>query len=98
MPDIPYEDLFSEKSQEAEKITLSNREVILGLLAKAADDRKFLARLIENPYAVLHEFNLNQEERMALAKGDIDKLESWIGVLDNRLKTWHVTRLAQRKW
>jgi hypothetical protein len=30
--------------------------------------------------------------------GDIHKVESWLGNLDERLKTWLMLRLSQEKW
>ena len=41
---------------------------------------------------------LTEEERAALATGDIRKIESWVGKLDERLKTWLIARLSQEKW
>ncbi len=83
---------------QQQKKKSSSRETILEVLARAADDHKFLARLAENPSKVLQEYALTEEERAALAKGDIEKIESWVGELDNRLKTWLRVRLAQDKW
>ena len=77
---------------------LPTRETILEVLNQAAQDPKFLARLAENPSKVLQEYELTQEERSALAKGDIQKIESWVGKLDVRLKTWLTVRQAQDKW
>jgi len=35
--------------------------------------------------------------KTALAAGDIRRIESWCGKLDERLKTWLIVRLAQEK-
>ena len=75
-----------------------NRKVIIEILSRAASDQKFLARLVENPYKVLQEYDLSQEETTALAKGDIAKIESWVGKLDSRLQTWISVKGAQDKW
>ena len=83
---------------QQEKKTSPNRETILEVLSRAADDHKFLARLAENPSKVLREYDLTEEERTALAKGDIEKIELWVGELSQRLKTWLRVRLAQNKW
>ena len=83
---------------QQEKKTSSSRETILEVLARAADDHKFLARLAENPSIVLREYDLNEEERAALARGDIGKIELWVGKLDERQKTWLRVRLSQNKW
>ena len=74
------------------------RETILEVLARAADDRKFLARLAENPYRVLQEYDLSEEARLALARADAEKLESWVGPLDERLRTWPNVRRSQVNW
>jgi hypothetical protein len=77
---------------------LSGREAILDILSRAADDQKFLARLAENPHKVIAEYNLTMEERIALARGDIIKVESWIGHLDRRLSTWFRVRSTRERW
>ena len=76
----------------------SGKEAILEVLARAADDHKFLARLAENPAQVLQEYDLTSEERAALASGDLRRIESWVGKLDKRLSTWIWCRLQQEKW
>jgi hypothetical protein len=76
----------------------SGKEAILEVLARAADDHKFLARLAEDPAKVLKAYNLTSEERAALASGDLRRIESWVGKLDKRLSTWIWCRLQQEKW
>ena len=78
--------------------TLSGRQAILEILSRAADDHKFLAQLAENPYRVLGEYNLTLTERAALAKGDIARVQSWVGQLDERLRTWFKVRLTRERW
>ena len=78
---------------------LEGREAILAILARAADDSKFLARLADNPHEALSEYyTLTSEELAALASGDIKKIESWVGKLDQRHATWLWCRLSQEKW
>jgi len=78
---------------------LKGREAILAVLARAADDSKFLARLADNPTEALSEYyTLTPEEMAALAGGDIKKIESWLGKLDQRHATWLWCRLSQEKW
>ena len=84
--------------EKGDKKASSTRETILEVLTQAAQDPKFLARLAENPFKVLQEYELTQEERSALAKGDVQKIESWVGKLDVRLNTWLTVRQAQDKW
>jgi hypothetical protein len=85
---------YPEKNSEGP----SGREAILEILSMAADDHKFLARLAEDPYKVLKEYNLTVEERTALARGDVAKIESWLGQLDGRLNTWFRVRLTRERW
>ena len=75
-----------------------NREAILMVLSRAASDHKFLARLAENPYNVMQEYDLTPEEMTALASGDIAKIEAWVGKLDSQLKTWISVKGTQDKW
>jgi len=71
---------------------------VLGVLDRAVRDNAFLARLAENPAEALKEYELSTEERAALMSGDIRKIESWVGKLDERLRTWLMLRLSQEKW
>jgi predicted molibdopterin-dependent oxidoreductase YjgC len=71
---------------------------VLAVLDRAAQDNAFLARLAKNPAEALREYDLTDEERAAIASGDMRKIESWVGKLDERLKTWLVLRLSQEKW
>lgn len=91
-------DLAIKPAQIEEKKPTSGKEIILEVLARAANDHKFLARLAENPAKVLREYDLTSEERAALASGDLRRIESWVGKLDNRLSTWIWCRLQQEKW
>jgi len=76
-----------------------SRKAILEVLARAADDSQFLARLADNPTEALSGYyTLTQEEVAALVSGDIKKIESWVGKLDKRHATWLWCRLSQEKW
>ena len=78
---------------------LKGRETILAVLARAADDSEFLARLADNPAEALAEYyTLTKEELAALASGDIKKIEGWLGKLDPKHATWLWCRLSQEKW
>ena len=87
-----------EKEAGLENNLTTSRDIILSLLSRAAEDRVFLARLAENPYEVLLEYNLNKEERLALFEGDSNKIEALVGKLDDRLKTWFHVRNNQGRW
>ncbi|MFC2069841.1 Os1348 family NHLP clan protein [Chloroflexota bacterium] len=91
-------DLRVSDIEKKEEKAPSGKEVILLILAQAADDHKFLARLAEDPGEVLKEYDLTMEERAALASGDIRRIESWVGKLDKRMSTWITCRLQQEKW
>ena len=91
-------DLIHRGVESKEEKAPSNKEEILKVLARAADDHKFLARLAEDAEKVLKEYDLTSEERAALASGDLRRIESWVGKLDKRLSTWIWCRLQQEKW
>jgi hypothetical protein len=91
-------DLHVEVTNEEESKIPSGKEAVLAVLARAADDHKFLARLAENPSKVLEEYDLTSEQKAALASGDVRRIESWVGKLDARLSTWIQCRLQQEKW
>jgi len=78
---------------------VAGREELVAVLRRAAAEPDFLARLAENPHEALKEYySLTAEEAAALASGDIRKIESWVGKLDEELATWLWCRLAQEKW
>ena len=91
-------DLPARVGQLPVKMPPSGKEAIMAVLARAADDSKFLARLAEDPAKVLQEYDLTLEEKAALASGDLRRIESWVGKLDKRLSTWIWCRLQQEKW
>lgn len=95
--------MVRERIGERKPITLEEklkgREAILAVLARAADDSEFLARLAANPSETLNEYyTLTHEETAALVSGDIKKIEGWLGKLDQRHATWLWCRLSQEKW
>jgi DNA-binding NtrC family response regulator len=71
----------------------------LKVLDRAAEDPQFLARLSDSPEEALAEYqDLTSEEREALVDGDIKRIESWVGQLDQKRATWLWCRLGQEKW
>jgi DNA-binding NtrC family response regulator len=71
----------------------------LKVLDRAAADSRFLSRLVESPQEALAEYpELTDEEKEALIDGDIKKIESWVGRLDEERATWLWCRLSQEKW
>ena len=78
--------------------SLTEKGAILSVLARAAHEPEFLVRLTEDPHEALKEYyTLTQEQKMALATGDIQKIESWLGKLDKRLASWLLHQLGQDK-
>lgn len=78
---------------------VKGRDLVLTVLERAAKESAFLGRLADNPSEALAEYyTLTAEEKAALASGDIRKIESWVGKLDDRLATWLWARLSQEKW
>jgi hypothetical protein len=71
---------------------------LLSILERAAQDNSFLSLLAESPDEALLGYDLTSEEKAAITSGDIRKIESCVGKLDERLKKWFVARLAQEKW
>jgi hypothetical protein len=71
---------------------------VLSVLDRAAKDNTFLAQLMENLAEALKIMPFLRKERAALAMGDIHKIESWVGKLDERLKIWLIARLAHERW
>ena len=91
--------ITKERKSITREEKLKGREAILAILARAADDSRFLAQLSDNPAEALSEYyTLTKEELAALASGDIKKIESWVGKLDQRHATWLWCRLSQEKW
>jgi hypothetical protein len=91
--------VFTERKERVSGEMVAGREELVGVLMRAATESDFLARLAENPHEALKEYySLTAEEAAALASGDIKKIESWVGKLDEKLATWLWCRLAQEKW
>jgi formate/nitrite transporter len=73
-------------------------KTLISVLARARDDTRFMARLAENPNRALKAYSLTPEAKAALESGDVRWLESRVGTLDEPLRTWLTSRLAQEKW
>ena len=88
----------SDPSAKIPEFKVSAIKAVLAVLDRASQDNAFFARLAENPAEALKEYDLTPAERAAIASGDIRKIESWVGKLDERLKKWLIARLQQEKW
>jgi len=67
------------------------------VLAKAGGDDTFFTSLAQEPDKILKGYDLNPEEREALAGGDISWLESKVKALRDPLGAWVALRLASNK-
>ena len=88
----------SDPSAKIPEFKVSAVKAVLAVLDRASQDNAFFARLAENPAEALKEYDLTPDERAAIASGDIRKIESWVGKLDERLRKWLIARLQQEKW
>ena len=75
-----------------------NREEILRVLVRAAEDDSFIARLTYQGDQALQGYNLTWSEQAALLSGDIGWIEMHLGKLNTRLRTWLDCRLQQEIW
>jgi formate dehydrogenase alpha subunit len=71
---------------------------VLTVLERAAQDNAFFAQLMNNSSKALEEYGLTPEEKASITSGDMQKIESWLGKLDDRLKRWLIARLQQEQW
>jgi len=88
----------SDPSAKIPEFKVSAIKAVLAVLDRASQDNAFFARLAENPAEALKEYELTPEEKAAIISGDIRKIESWVGKLDERLRKWLINRLQQEKW
>jgi len=70
-------------------------KAILEVLERAANDSAFLSALASNPVGALKSYDLSPEHRAALAAGDLELIQEWVGAVDERLQKWIKARLAQ---
>ena len=77
---------------------VSSVKAILAVLERAAEDNAFLSAMAENSAGALKSYDLSPEHRAALAAGDLESIEKWIGPLDERVSVWLKTRLKKEKW
>lgn len=75
-----------------------NREVIIEVLERAAREHQFITRLTEEGSKALEAYDLSSEAKAALISGDIQWVESRVGQLNDRQRTWLLCRLEQERW
>ena len=76
------------------KERLKRRKSILTVLTGASLNKEFLAQSRDNPSY----YTLTQEEIGALVSGDIERIETWLGKLDQWHRARLIANLAQEKW
>lgn len=85
-------------SLRSSDVGTANRESVVAVLERAAREPEFIIRLTEEGSGALEEYDLSSEEKAALISGDIKWVESHIGKLNERQKTWLNCRLQQERW
>jgi hypothetical protein len=77
---------------------LAGKRTVLSVLAGMSDESDFMTRLADDPDGTLKEYyTLTQEEKAALASGDIEKIENWVGKMDKCLSSWLLFRLSRER-
>ena len=92
------EELVRAKQEQPPALMDDGKKALLTVLSRASTDPDFMMRLSKNPDEALQEYKLTNEEKAALASGDIKWIESKLGTLAEPLRTWLNARLAQEKW
>jgi hypothetical protein len=75
-----------------------NTEEIIRVLARAARDNRFIARLTHHGEEALQGYGLSWREKAALLSGDLAWIEAHVGKLGAWLRTWLDCRLQQEIW
>jgi hypothetical protein len=96
---VPTRDLM--QLETAFTVVLPERQThseILRVLDRAAEDNAFIAELTYRGSKALEGYKLSLKEKAALLSGDIRWIESRVGTLNARLRTWLDCRLQQEIW
>ena len=98
--DRPWLGVFSTSRLQTQPVGYIDTETqtLISVLARARDDARFMSKLSENPNRALKAYDLTPEAKAALESGDVRWLVSRVGTLDEPLRTWLSSRLAQEKW
>ena len=92
------EELIRAREEQPPALLDEGGKALLAVLSRASTDSDFMARLSQDTAEALQEYKLTNEEKAALASGDIKWIESKLGTLAETLRTWLNARLAQEKW
>jgi formate dehydrogenase alpha subunit len=68
---------------------------MLSVLWRATRDNVFAAELARDPMSALQDYDLKDGEKEAVAGGDVQKIETLTGGLEERLKVWLLSRQVQ---
>jgi len=71
---------------------------VLELLARASADDRFLAQLSDDFRFAVRDYDLTEEEKAALASGDIRRIEDHVGPLKPSLRRWLDCRVQQDRY
>jgi hypothetical protein len=78
------------------KTDFPGRWAVLSVLARVADESEPVTNLACRAQGTLKEYyTLTQEEKQALANGDIRKIAGWVSKLDKCLSSWLLFRLSK---
>jgi hypothetical protein len=75
----------------------NNIAAMISALYRAYQDSAFTAQLARDPAAALKGYNLKDEERSAIASGDVKKIETLTGRLEEHIRVWLTARQARKK-
>ena len=77
---------------------IMNKEVVLAVLERAAGVDKLICQLTDDFTEAVKDYESTCEKHAALFSGNVRWIETHIGRLDNRLRTWLNCRLRQERW
>ncbi len=80
------------------KHVVSGKEAMLSALYRSSRESAFVAQLARDPEGALKIYKLNDTEKAAVISGDVAKIETLTGKLNDRLKFWLLSRTDQEKW
>ncbi|MBF0395373.1 MAG: response regulator [Desulfobacterales bacterium] len=90
--------LEKAKTEKPEEQKIIHKEEVIIILERAAEDGAFVKRLLEKGSDALLEYQLTGPEKLALITGDIQWIESQIGRLTEKQKSWLNSRLSAEIW
>jgi formate dehydrogenase alpha subunit len=80
------------------KQAISGKDAMFAALYRASRESAFISQLAGDPQGALKDYKLNETEKTAVLSGDVAKIESLTGKLNDRLRVWLLSRTDQEKW